>query len=253
MVLDPGQRRRRSNGSASDAGAGEAGAGETVQGVQEERSMKSSTKDAKRLAETVMRAAGDQGYVAMVFCDSRFKRVLENWLLFAESCGEKFPILICALDEALANEMTDRGYPTYHVPWAGQLPDLWRIRVRVIEQVLSLGIDVVHSDADAVWRSSPMPFLREHASSDVVISQGTGFPVTALKSWGYVLCCGFVYFKSTKPTLWLLGYLSTAAQKARGFSDQQVLNKLLIERELAWELPDAVSYTHLTLPTILLV
>ena len=147
--------------------------------------MKFSSNDTKRLAETAMRAAGDQGYVAMVFCNSKYKRLLENWLLFAESHEEKFPILICALDDSLANEMTGRGYPACHVPWSGPLSNLWRIRVCAIDQVLSLGIDVAHSDVDAVWRSSPMPFLRKHASSDIVASQGTTWPASALTIWGH--------------------------------------------------------------------
>lgn len=200
--------------------------------------MKFSSNDTKRLAETAMRAAGDQGYVAMVFCNSKYKRLLENWLLFAESHEEKFPILICALDDSLANEMTGRGYPACHVPWSGPLSNLWRIRVCAIDQVLSLGIDVAHSDVDAVWRSSPMPFLRKHASSDIVASQGTTWPASALTSWGHVLCFGFVYFKSTKPALWLLGQLATAAIKANKFDDQRSFNNLLIKQELAWESQD---------------
>ena len=70
--------------------------------------MKFSSSDTNRLAETAMQVAGDHGYVVMVFCDSKYKRLLENWLLFAESHEEKFPILICALDDSLANEMTGR-------------------------------------------------------------------------------------------------------------------------------------------------
>ena len=200
--------------------------------------MKFSSSDTNRLAETAMQVAGDHGYVVMVFCDSKYKRLLENWLLFAESHEEKFPILICALDDSLANEMTGRGYPACHVPWSGPLSNLWRIRVCAIDQVLSLGIDVAHSDVDAVWRSSPMPFLREHASSDIVASQGTIWPPLALTSWGHVLCFGFVYFKSTTPALWLLGQLATAVTKANRFDDQQSFNNLLIKQELTWESPD---------------
>lgn len=197
--------------------------------------MKHHTNITGNLSEAAVRAAEDTGYVVMVFSDSKYSRLLENWLLFAECAEEKIPILICALDAPLANEMSERGYHACHVPWSGKISELWTIRVHAIRTVLSLGVDVVHSDADAVWRRSPVSFLRQNVSSDIVASQGTIWPPNALSNWGHVLCFGFVCFRSTEPTLWLLGQLAKAASRSKGFDDQRTLNNLLVKQGVEWE------------------
>lgn len=191
----------------------------------------------KSLSQAALQAAEKEGFVVMVFCDSKYKRLLENWLLYAENNGEEFPILICALDRQLADEMAGRGYRVCHIPWSGPVSELWRIRVRAIKTVLEMGIDVVHSDVDAVWCRSPLPFLRENRTADIIASQGTIWPPSVLSKWGHVLCFGFVCFRSTKPVAWLVNRLATASTNAaKHFDDQQILNRTLSDLGVEWEL-----------------
>ena len=198
--------------------------------------MNKQVSNPKSLSQAAIQAAEKEGTVVMVFCDSRYKRLLENWLLYAEDNKEGLPILICALDMQLADEMAGRGYHVFHVPWVGSVSELWGLRVRAIKTVLEMGIDVVHSDVDAVWCDSPLPFLRENPTADIIASSGTIWPPSALSKWGHVLCFGFVYFRSTKPVTWLVDKLATASINfARQFDDQQILNQILCNLGVEWE------------------
>ncbi len=189
-----------------------------------------SLEDAARLA------ADDNGNVVLVFCNSDYKPILENWICNTEVVGE-VPLVVCALDDQLANDLAEIGFHTCHIPWSGKLPDLWRLRLLAIRDLVKLGFNVTHSDSDAVWLKDPLPILND-ISADVVASQGTVWPRTALAAWEHVLCFGFICFRSSQATQKLLDRMVDKALEVGDlFDDQKVLNELLVDARMEWEFP----------------
>ncbi len=201
-------------------------------------------RQSQSLLDAAQSAADANGNVVLVFCNSSYRPILDNWLCNAEGTGDQ-PLVICALDEELAADMADAGFNTCHVPWSGNLSELWRLRLRVIRELLAAGFNVIHSDADAVWKQDPISIV-DDIDADIVASQGTVWPRTTLAAWGHVLCFGFIGFRATPATLNVIDRLVAAAEDPEiRFDDQKALNELLTEIGMEWDAPDGGYQLHL--------
>jgi hypothetical protein len=105
--------------------------------------------------------------------------------------------------------------------------------------VLQQGIDVVHSDADAVWLADPMADLLGSSQLDLVFSQGSVWPDDVHKRWGFVLCCGLFSIRANSQTLEFVSRWRSLLQDDG--DDQRALNRLLLHEDVAW--PEMESYS----------
>lgn len=192
------------------------------------------------LEDAAAQAADANGNVILVICNSNYKPILENWICSAEAVAD-LPILICAMDEQLAEEMADAGFVTCHLPWTGNLHDLWKLRLDAVRRVVSAGYNAIHTDVDAVWVKNPIPILDE-IDADVIGSQGTIWPPTALEAWGHVMCFGFVFFRSSPASLRVINQMTDIANASETFDDQKALNETLIGAGVNWQTPETPGY-----------
>lgn len=96
--------------------------------------------------------------------------------------------------------------------------DLWVGRWRLMARIIESGIDLVHSDADAVWVASPMPFFALE-DVDLVVSRGSPDP-----EW--LICMGWIYVRSSPAVISTL--LPPFIEKLEQVGDDQV------SRSAAW-------------------
>ena len=76
---------------------------------------------------------------------------------------------------------------------------VWMTRVLMIHYFLKQGFDVFVMDTDAFPIQDPMNMVNEivHAEGvDAIFGRGT-FPPVANRLWGFTLCFGTAYFRST--------------------------------------------------------
>lgn len=185
-----------------------------------------------RLEEAV-RAAQVDGRVILVFANKAYRRILANWLAAMDRL-ELRGYLVVALDRHTDRWLGVRGAPELRLRGGRRLRTLWSLRLDVIRQVLALGVDVVHSDADAVWLRDPMQDPLGTSAEDLVVSQGTTWPREVHARWGFVLCCGFLQIRSNHATRQFLG---DVASDLRETGDDQVsLNRVLARRGVRWEI-----------------
>ena len=192
---------------------------------------KRGAEEESALLEAAAKAA-TSGKLIVTFCNSNYSRLLDNWLIAIERIGP-LPILVCALDKPLELKLREEGVPVTHIPCEGVLSNIWSARISAIQTLVTAGYAVTQSDVDAVWLKNPMPVL-ECLDADIISSQGTIYPISALREWGHVLCCGFMQFRPTEYAKDLLKDLVFGGVQEEGFDDQKSLNELLLKRGLVW-------------------
>ena len=135
----------------------------------------------------------------VVFANWRYREVLLNWMEAISRLGIS-DCLVVSLDKKLYRHMRRRGTPTILAQCGKSLADVWIVRIDVFRCLIDRGIDFVHSDADAIWLRDPIPeYFRAEKDLDLIASQGTRWPPDVFDQWGFVLCCGLFYMRSTRP------------------------------------------------------
>lgn len=141
--------------------------------------------------------------IIIVFSDSKYLGVLLNWLIAIHRLGIR-NYLVISLDEPIHAFLTERGFPSALLELDGPLEKLWHLRLIVLHALCAHGIDVIHSDSDAIWLRNPIEEYFSHDADHLVISQGTAWPYEIVARQGFVLCCGLFYLRSGGPTRALL-------------------------------------------------
>ena len=76
---------------------------------------------------------------------------------------------------------------------------VWMTRILVVHYILKQGVDVFVMDTDAFPIKDPMNMINAIAQAedvDAIFGRGT-FPPAANRAWGFTLCFGTAYFRST--------------------------------------------------------
>jgi hypothetical protein len=167
----------------------------------------------------------------ITFSDSHYLDVLLNWILALDRM-EIRNYLIVSLDEQIHAFLTQRGFPSCLKPISGPLGSLWHLRLKVIRELAASGLNVIHSDTDAVWLRNPIPDYFSMATDHLVITQGTICPQDVLMKQGFVLCCGLFYLRSSPEAIALLNRVHE--DMTRTNDDQTSLNRVICET-VTWD------------------
>jgi hypothetical protein len=177
-----------------------------------------------------LNARDDTGAITLVFANSAYEQVLDNWLRYAGRFVNS-NLLIFALDVPLYDVISARGLPVILLPYDGTNEALWLERLKVFQFFCSMGIDFVHSDADAIWLREPLSYCFS-IDADLVISQGTIWPPDVAENWGFVLCCGFFAVRaSDKMASFFTNVMKVATEV---LDDQVALNRTLRAAGISW-------------------
>ena len=131
------------------------------------------------------------------FGNYRYKRIAHNWALYLQRHKiENYTIY--SLDQDIYDYLVENEINTELLPLdifeeGAHLWD-WRERLKFIFKLLNEGINVLHSDLDAIWLKNPLDLVEE--KYDLIASTGK-FPQNIYKKIGYTLCMGWIYYKSS--------------------------------------------------------
>jgi len=133
----------------------------------------------------------------IAFGNSRYKRIAHNWALYLHRHGiENYTIY--SLDQDIYDYLVKNKINTELLPLdifeEGDHLWNWRERLKFIFKLLNEGINVLHSDLDAVWLRNPLSLIDRQY--DIVSSTGT-FPRDVYNKVGFTLCMGWIYYKSS--------------------------------------------------------
>lgn len=133
----------------------------------------------------------------IAFGNKRYKRIAHNWALYLKFNGIK-NYTIYSLDQDIYDYLVENEINTELLPLdifeEGDHLWNWRERLKFIFKLLNEGINVLHSDLDAIWLKNPLIFIEKY--HDIVASTGT-FPKEIYEKLGYSLCMGWIYYKSS--------------------------------------------------------
>jgi len=131
---------------------------------------------------------------------------------------------------------------TVFLPGVKDAATLWKKRIDVFIEVIGAGIDVVHSDIDAVWLRDPVAEFFRDRKFDVIASQGTNWPEDVHKRWGFVLCCGLVCFRATSSCR---AMLEAVRQDLTATGDDQIsMNRMMMADAIQWEIESPYYMSH---------
>jgi hypothetical protein len=112
------------------------------------------------------------------------------------------------------------------------------LKFPVVRALLESGLDVVLSDADAMWLRDPV----SHLQADIAFQRVCYFPSPVADFWGFAACSGFVFVRASQGCVRLLDDCiqeQTAVQ-----SDQLALNLALLEAGSTWDASAAEESTR---------
>ena len=116
---------------------------------------------------------------------------------------------------------------------------LFKMRKKLFSALIDSGRDFIHSDADAYWLKDPRPWLASHTEFDILISQGTIYPLEQYKRYHFVFCAGFFLCRSNMRTQ---NYFRQM-EELTDMDDQASMNHILLD--------DPNAYWYKYSPTII--
>lgn len=165
-----------------------------------------------RLKEMLNVLGTGRHQVSVVFGDYSYLENVLNWLIAAtvklQPPLDLKNVIVFCLDEEIFSAFNKRGIhcilldPQTVVLSSTAKPDathIWITRMVVYRLINMFGFDVVGYDSDAILLRNPQDLLDRHQDSDIISSAGK-FPRDLAKAWGFTVCMGVVFFRSTPRT-----------------------------------------------------
>jgi len=177
--------------------------------------------------------------LVVAFGNSEYTKVILQWLLLLGKLNVS-NYLIVSLDEKLYKLLSYFGYHAVRSDFSGSLGQFWTYRSVILKKILECGLNIVHSDADALWLKNPIPEYFSKVEFDILSSQGTIWPPEILEKWGFVLCSGLVYYRSSQKVIKIFDSLIKASAKCN--DDQRAFNNILYGENINWSTDNIESY-----------
>ncbi len=150
--------------------------------------------------------------VVLLTCSSRvFLPILLNWLAaYRLATGSDLSeILVVSTDDLTAHRsIIDKGLNSIFIknnvdifiinPRSGS-DCVWMKRITVARIINHLGYDVLIIDLDAIYLKDFTTIIRKYNTSDIVGSMSK-MPRTLFDLWGFTICMGVAYFRSSPGT-----------------------------------------------------
>jgi hypothetical protein len=176
----------------------------------------------------------------VTFSDWAYQPLLENWLRHVTAVGVD-RIRVYCLDQPTWTWCHDNSLDAELLEWNRDLSSLWHKRLAVFNQLLTSGIEFIHSDTDAIWLRNPVAQdLAASYSVDIAFSQGTVWPHDVYQRWGFVLCCGWFWARATGASA---RFFQGLAEDVTSTGDDQIsVNRLLQAAGIIWQAADRCDY-----------
>ena len=143
--------------------------------------------------------------VSVVFGNYDYLASVLNWLIAAQVRLNPplTDVIVFCLDEKIFSVLNEREIPSIHINpddvvtfRSARFSHIWITRLVVYRLINYLGHDVMGIDSDAIVLRNPQDLWEEHKNSDIIGSAGK-HPVDLGAEWGFTLCMGMVFFRST--------------------------------------------------------
>ena len=189
--------------------------------------------------------------VTIVFGTFNYREKVGEWIDAVRELGCDGWRILC-MDAELMRWLEKRGDGAQAVDYYRVLPDaprydfgkldrrekmkaLMPLRTGLFLYLAAAGRDFLHSDADALWRQDPRPYLAQQREYDLLMSQGIE-KLEHYKRFGFTLCAGFFVCRSNARTRAYFEKVEALFKDEKRKIDQIRMNEVLVrDREVRWE------------------
>ena len=190
--------------------------------------------------------------VTIVFGTFNYREKVGEWIDAVRELGCDGWRILC-MDAELMRWLEKRGDGAQAVDYYSVLPDaprydfgkldhcermgaLMPLRTGLFLHLAAAGRDFLHSDADALWRQDPRPYLAQQREYDLLMSQGTSGGRNHYMRFGFVLCAGFFVCRSNARTRAYFEKVEALFKDEKIKMDQRRMNEVLLrDREVRRE------------------
>lgn len=166
------------------------------------------------------------------FCNYPYREIALNWVKHLEALSIDNYEVLCLdpkSDEYLKSHgCHSRVLDEFNDDWISGCKHTMR-RTFIFKKYLEDGINIIHSDTDALWLKNPIPDLIESNGQDIIVStvrHSYAFPPEVREALGFTCCMGWIFFRSNYKTIsYLDKFLNTRQIKG---SDQKNFNQFLL-------------------------
>ena len=187
-----------------------------------------------------------------MFGTFNYREKVGEWIDAVRELGCDGWRILC-MDAELMRWLEKRGDGAQAVDYYSVLPDaprydfgrldrrekmeaLMPLRTGLFLHLAAAGRDFLHSDADALWRQDPRPYLAQQREYDLLMSQGTSQEWKHYKRFGFALCAGFFVCRSNARTRAYFEKVEAIFKDEKIYMDQTRMNEVLLrDREVRWE------------------
>lgn len=166
------------------------------------------------------------------FCNYPYREIALNWVKHLEALSIDNYEVLCLDPESneylKSHGCHSRALDEFNDDWISGCKHTMR-RTFIFKKYLEDGIDIIHSDTDALWLKNPIPDLIESNDQDIIVStvrHSYAFPPEVREALGFTCCMGWIFFRSNHKTIsYLDRFLNTREIKG---SDQKNFNQFLL-------------------------
>jgi len=171
------------------------------------------------------------------FCNYPYREIALNWVKHLEALSIGNYEVLC-LDSESDEYLKSHGCHSrileeFNDDWISGCKHTMR-RTFIFKKYLEDGIDIIHSDTDALWLKNPIPELIKSNNQDIIVStvrHREAFPPEVREAFGFTCCMGWIFFRSNHKTIsYLDRFLNTREIKG---SDQKNFNQFLLHNKPA--------------------
>ena len=195
--------------------------------------------------------------MTIVFGTFNYREKVGEWIDAVRELGCDGWRILC-MDAELMRWLEKRGDGAQAVDYYSVLPDaprydfgrldrretmeaLMPLRTGLFLHLAAAGRDFLHSDADALWRQDPRPYLAQQREYDLLMSQGSGglsehYGHRHYERFGFMLCAGFFVCRSNARTRAYFEKVEALCKDEKMKRDQIRINEVLLrDREVRRE------------------
>jgi hypothetical protein len=183
------------------------------------------------------------GVIAITFASREYLRIAIAWARSLRQMRWEHYVIIAADEETAAAleaanipnvqaQVDTAGVPVNYrspVGFSAKGLAITTMKYPVVSALITHGLNVIMSDADAIWLKNPLP----HLQGDLAFQRIVYFPHALARIWGFAACSGFVYFRDCPATRILLQECVREQEAVQ--SDQVALNLALWGAGVQWQ------------------
>jgi hypothetical protein len=172
-------------------------------------------------------------YLIITTVNKNYLKIFDIWYHFFCKSQYSSILRVITLDKKSEKYISKKSIRTiYSGKSSYSFSKIIQWRFEEIFKLLKQGKNIIQTDADAFWIDANLPIIINERY-DIQTSIGFGIPTTAVKTWGFSLCTGFMIIQSNNRIFEFMQDWLTECSKVK--DDQVAFNNIFLKNNFSWK------------------